>query len=227
MRMRVGERGAVTLIDVLVMIAATLIIIAILQPFLGRRQYWRPIPLADCKANLSQVGKAIYQYAEANGEFYPCFVGRSASDSLALLYPDYALTADIFGCPKTADKPRLTIAKGRDRKIIDRRFGSKPEWSSYGYDAEISFRTATALQPIAADMDGSSVATPGSPTANHQEGQNVLFYDTHVNWNATNVWNNRDVIDNIFTKDHSDADADIALRERARDVADTDTYVRR
>ena len=212
MKVRLGEGGAVTLIDVLVMIAAALVIIAILQPLLGRRQYWRPIPLADCKANLSQVGKAIYQYSEANGEFHPCLVGRSASDSLSLLYPDYTLTADIFRCPKTADKPRLTIAKGPDRRIIDRRFGSKPEWSSYGYDAEISFRTATPLQPIAADMDGSSVATPGSHTANHQEGQNVLYYDTHVSWNSTNVWNNRDVIDNIFTPDLGGGDTDTFIR---------------
>jgi prepilin-type processing-associated H-X9-DG protein len=205
------SRKAMTLIDVLAVIAAVLLLV-----FIWQAGYVRTGPghthVSLCMGNLGQIGKAVYLYAESNGEFYPAFTGRSASDSLALLYPDYVDSTKMFKCPSTKDAPKLAIIKGRDRKVIDRRFKPAPQWSSYGYDAEISFRTATALQPIAADMDGSSVASPGAHTANHGNGQNILFYDTHVGWKSVNTWNNGGVDDNIFTPDLVGEDTDTFIR---------------
>ena len=221
------RRAALSLVDVLAVIAAVVLLVFVWQAYFVRMPPRHRSRIGDCMQNLSTIGKAIYVYAENNGEFYPCLPGRSASDSLALLYPDYLPLTVFFKCPSTQDAPKLSRIEDRDRKVIDRWFGAKPEWPSYGYDPEVSFRTATALQPILADMDGSYVANPGASTANHTGGQNVLFYDTHVDWNSTNTWNNHDIPDNIFTRDHDATDADVATRKDARAAADTDTYIRR
>ena len=224
---------AFTLIEMLVVIAIIGILAGMLLPALQRAR--EQARRANCKANLSQIGKAIYMYAEMNGEFYPYYQmddgttapnDRAASDALGLLYPDLVNTPPVFKCPSTTDNPEITVTKLPSGVIDRRQFGAdRPTWTSYGYDDKISFRTATALQPIAADMDGSSVADPTSDFSNHKEGQNILFYDTHVDWKSTNTWNNRDVADNIFSTDIYDTTTDPKLTNS--DKADRDTYIRR
>jgi len=231
---------AFTLIEMLVVIAIISILAGMLLPALASAR--ERARIANCKANLSQIGKAVYLYSEQNGEFYPYYESSytdsallpdelPATDALALLYPDLIPTIATFKCPSTTDNPEITVTKAANL-IVRRKFGDdRPTWSSFGYDDKISFRTATALQPIAADMDGSSVADPTSDFSNHKGGQNILFYDTHVDWKATNTWNNRDVADNIFTRDNPldpGSYSDTAKYRRAQsDRADTDTFIRR
>lgn len=204
------SRRAVTLMEVVVVVAALAVLLAFLLPSL--QGTYRPAKRATCKSHLSDIGKGTYFYSLGNGGFYPFAAHRPASNSLALLYPDYVPEMEPFTCPSTQDSPKLNIVRGPGARIVDRWFDPKPAWSSYGYDSEVSPRTASALQPIAADMDGSSVAMPGSPTANHQDGQNVLFYDTHVDWKSPNTWSNAGVDDNMFTAEFGGGDTDTFIR---------------
>jgi hypothetical protein len=64
------------------------------------------------------------------------------------------------------------------------------------------------MKPIAADMDGTSVTNPESPTANHRGGQNVLFFDFHVAWKSVNTWDNAGKADNYYDDDHHNHDND-------------------
>jgi prepilin-type N-terminal cleavage/methylation domain-containing protein len=223
---------AFTLIEMLVVIAIIGILAGMLLPALQRAR--EQARIAKCKGNIGQIGKAIYVYAEQNGEFYPYYEGpdstklpdeQPAGDSLAMLYPDYIPALPVFQCASATDNPTVTTTKSGNL-ITRRQFGAdRPEWASYGYDDKISFRTATALQPIAADMDGSSVADPTSDFSNHKGGQNVLFYDTHVDWKSTNTWNNREQTDNIYDIDLYPRGSGNA-KDRSN-WADTDVFIRR
>lgn len=199
-----------TLIEMLVVIAIIGILAGMLLPALSRaREEGRR---TKCKSNISQIGKAILMYSDAFGGFFPYYHSDEPTDSLALLYPEYMSTPKIFRCPSTKDNPKITVQTGTygdgTPYVISKEFGTAPEWSSYGYDNEVPFETANPEMPIAADMDGSSVLKPQSPTANHSGGQNVLYVDGHVDWTTLNTWDNNGTADNIYTEDLGGGDSD-------------------
>ena len=72
------------------------------------------------------------------------------------------------------------------------------ESTSYGCDDRINYRTVHSSHAIVADMDGSSATDPESDTANHRQGYNVLYFDGHVEWAATNT-SSFDPFDNVWT----------------------------
>ena len=213
-----------TLIELLVVIAIIGILASMLLPALQRAR--EEARKTNCKSNLHQIGTAMYIYSGPNDEFYPAqrpyldgttLDPHNATDSLALLYPDYIPTVEIFRCPSTSDQPKITIVTGEfsdETKFIRRKhFGdARPEWSSYGYDDELGFRDVDPMAPIAADMDGSSVISAQAASANHKGGQNVLFYDGHVDWKQVNTWGNpllaEGTVDNFFVDDHGGGDSD-------------------
>jgi len=195
----------------LVVIAIIGILAAMLLPALQRAR--EEARKKDCMNNLHNIGTSMITYSLSNHESYPYYNSNNATDSLALLYPNYLPTIPIFRCKSTSDQPKITVEKYDDGSIKSRRFGTTaPEWSSYGYDHRIGFRNVDPMTPIAADMDGSSVTKPQSATANHLGGQNVLFYDGHVDWRSVNTWGNplldNDVSDNFFDDEHGGGDSD-------------------
>lgn len=201
-----------TLIEMLVVIAIISILAGLLLPALqAARERARQ---AACKNNLYNIGKACYLYAETNSEFYPYSENTVCTDSLALLYPDLIPTQPSFRCPSTSDRPEIEISdidtefgKTKNKSFLD-----KPGWTSFAYDKEVGFRTVDPMTPVAADMDGTSVANPQSTTSNHRGGQNVLFYDTHVDWKAVNTWKNGAKDDNFYEEDCGGGDTDSFLR---------------
>jgi len=155
----------------------------------------------------------MYVYSGSNGEVYPYVDSSDPLDSLAWLYPEYIPAIPVFRCISTGDQPTITVEKNNDGTPKSKTFGKdSPNWSSYGYDNRTGFRNVDPMMPVAADMDGSSVVNPQSATANHQGGQNVLFYDTHVAWKSVNTWGNphigEDESDNFFEDDHGGGDTD-------------------
>jgi len=233
--------SAFTLIELLVVIAIIAILAGMLLPALARaREEGRR---AVCKSNLGQLGKAAMAYSEPHGDFWPSYNSTSWTQtfsvrvanydfqgdgtgavpdsqcSLALLYPAYIDNVKVFGCPSTEDVPRYfeSNSGGRFWKTFGRGEDSPRSWSSYGYDRNIHFRDVTPGTAIAADMDGTSSTNPNSETANHSAGQNVLYFDTHVSWKASNFASN-DPLDNIYTAELGwGADTDVCIMRTGGD----------
>ena len=229
-----------TLVELLVVIAIISILAGMLLPALSSaRERGRQ---ASCKNNLHNIGLGIIQYRETNGEFYPYHApaagdDHSPTDSLALLYPDLISTEETFRCLSSNDTPGIVVWEDNYSDtdgtpwIRSKRFGSdesgtfardKTHQSSYGYDDRVSFRSASENMPIVADMDGSSVLKRKSPTANHDGGQNVLFFGLHVRWKTVNTWQNEeDVSDNYYDDDLGGGDTDAWISREVSSDDDT------
>jgi len=180
-----------------------------------------------CKNNLHQIGTACYLYTDMNGGFWPAHWDGQRFDpmmSLALLYPDYMDSSETFGCPRTEDKPLITLKylNGTELKSFGPVGGENK--CSYFYDPVSHWRYGASLQAVAADADGMTWRTPeGKKPAypenwqrkprkpNHENGQNVMYIDGSVRWSETN-YAGYDPMDNIFCpNDGWDADTDAYL----------------
>ena len=110
--------------EVLVLVALLILLVMVILPALLDNGSSRRRPA--CSSNLAQIVKACTTYQEPNGDFFPAFLqgagvrnrnipatGQGSDytfqpmSSLAALYPAYVDNVKIFGCPSTADRPKI------------------------------------------------------------------------------------------------------------------------
>lgn len=165
--------------------------------------------------------------------------------SLAMLYPAYIDSVKVFSCRATMDRPEITVTYlpvGSNPKAI-RHIDFGPVTSSakcsYFYDERSHFRTVGPSQAMACDADGMTYLTtagtypsykgyqpsgPGSTWTrlpakpNHENGQNVMYFDGHVRW-SDSPYASDDPKDNIFCPNGGSADG------TGQWGADTDAYL--
>ena len=207
---------AAALVDILVLL---LVIVCVLAK-MARREEGGPPP---CRKMLEQIGKACVAYSECYGGFWPAAsaldgsIHPDPSRSLLLLYPVYLSRLKVFRCPRTEDVPAAYAVSRNGRSWLE--FGpcEKRESTSYGYDQYTVRRHLVPRSVMAADMDGSSVSDPESETANHEGGQNVLFFDGHLAWKSTN-YASATPFDNIYVREPDwGPDADTCIKRTAGD----------
>ncbi len=110
----------------------------------------------NCASNLRQIGLALTVYAQNNDEAFP--------PNFDVLYPDdegYLDNARVFSCPSHPSEWQKIEETGEVRS----------EWTSYVYVAGLT------------NEDDAACVLAYDRFENHAEdGVNVLFLDTHVEW---------------------------------------------
>ncbi len=217
------SRTAMTWVEVVTALAVIGALLLLIRGRLSEIQYQRRT--LRCKDQLFQIAKACTMYSEPNGDFFPAQqdggpgIHPDPNRSLALLYPEYVKDPYVFICRSTEDRPQIHVSlQGGTRRAS---FGAVEEHRgpSYGYDAFTRFRLVGPSTAIAADMDGSWTGRkPGEEgTANHAGGQNVMYHDSHVQWQTTNFCS-ASPYDNIYTSESGwGPDTDACIKRTAGD----------
>jgi len=103
----VNRHNGFTIIEVLVVVAIFILMVAVLTPFV-RITRMRAASI-NCADNLREISLGLHAYAaDQNGAFPP---------NLGALYPNYVQDAKVFDCPAskaagTADKPDYIYIEG-------------------------------------------------------------------------------------------------------------------
>jgi len=160
---------------------------------------------AICRSNLKQIGLAVAMYQNDFGGWFPTMgpdAPKGQERSLAgmsLLHGCYITASKVFVCPATDDRSQ-SVGKPVAAAMPDNhRHSIKPltrAGCSYAYDPRKRPDTPPDVA-IASDKPGRD--NPGTRNSvNHNNtGQNVLYFDGHVEWGPTpNVGHKND---NIFT----------------------------
>jgi len=189
-----------TLIELLVVISIIAILASLLLPGLqkakesGRR--------SGCASNLKQIGVGFLMYIGDNNDWIPHVNGTPTWNGWYRdICPTYVATTKAFECP-------TSLSEGDLRKVpavftsttdVQGRFG-------YGYNYQLGGRTWGYQRIVQIKRPGKTIlvcdsfgdetstpagkaayaTTPGTdlrrPSARHEKGANLLFFDGHVAW---------------------------------------------
>ncbi|MBM3472239.1 MAG: prepilin-type N-terminal cleavage/methylation domain-containing protein [Armatimonadetes bacterium] len=145
------RRRGFTLVEMLVVIAVIVVLMAILFPVFSRvRAHANKV---KCIAHLEQIAIALRKYSEDyNGRFPPppVFVNGRYEGGISALYPDYIDNMELFACPVDVDARRAQARQVR--------------YSSYNGKATNAGNGTWALSEVYYNYNGYTFSgPPGGP----------------------------------------------------------------
>lgn len=132
-----------TLVELLVVIGIIALLVSILLPTLNRAR--TAAKRVQCASNLSQVGRALYIYADSYKGSLPPDPGASAPDAISCTLRDsakqYGMARDIFYCPSRENPINLFPVTNKEEEW------EKPTQPAayYGGDLQITYSNLVAI----------------------------------------------------------------------------------
>ena len=226
-----GPAKGFTLIELLVVIAVIGILAAILLPALARvREAARR---ASCLSNLSQIGIAMWMYADEHEGRLPWSGGGGNADCLSILFGSYLGESLIFRCPSDTNwedpRPKEERKRGLLRLTRSRLDVPGSYRTSYDYLGAYTFEPIVVPPPelpvpkIPVMWDICMLAGDrgrrGKWRSNHAPGGgNVLWLDGSVTFLKAHDWADSNIPYQPAGLDYLDP------AEAARNVSQNEPY---
>jgi len=136
-----------TLIELLVVIAIIGVLAAILLPSLARtREKARRI---SCLNNLSQIGTAMFMYAQDNEGYLPWSGGSENAECLAVLAGDFGADIRVFACPSDRNRAELEdMAEASITTVLDAPNSYRVSYDYFGAYTKTPIVMPPPEQPI-------------------------------------------------------------------------------
>jgi prepilin-type N-terminal cleavage/methylation domain-containing protein len=204
------SKRAFTLIELLVVIAIIAILASLLLPALSRakQKAWR----TSCNSNLRQIGLGMTMFSDDNDSRYPMSGGsitwnfvdpNSVSNGWMQQVFSYVANTNVYRCPGNSQLPvnnqspfnyfngvrAAYVAAGNQRAAVNARqmlFPSAYVLAGDAIDnAQFFLRDDDDKDDYSQNCVGGQVnGIPSVEWKAHDNGQDILFADTHVRWYA-------------------------------------------
>lgn len=170
-----------TLIELLTVVSTIGILAAILLPALARaRESARRM---SCLNNLSQIGAAMWMYAQENDRQMPWSGGKQNADCLEAMFSDYVAEREVFICPSDAS------GWGSEEEVFTNSELDAPQSYRASYDYLGAYSTAPiTVPPPQRPIPKVPIMWDTMSGATESHGRNLLGAINHVPAGGNVLW---------------------------------------